>query len=229
MENKIFMVKKNFDRVLLDNIDLEEKFESFVYNVEDRKTVSLMLKEINTIHKTEYFYLSELLFEKAIAIGDIILKYIWEIKSVSTKAYLVPLILVDKKIKNKDSIFLELYKEFKNSNEYISLPGCPSPAHIYVRYDNAFSSISIKNVVDEIVLLLSCPRDAFYLPLTLQKLSKAKNKDVYQLLCKYSSANNLCAEDFNLPVYSNGLYYPSYEYMKNQLVSISNMFLKHYK
>ena len=222
------MVKK-IDRVLLDNIESEEKFESFIYNIEDKKIVSLMLKEINETHNKQYCYLSELLFEKTMAMGDIVLKYIWKIKSVSTKGYLVPLILVDKKIENKDSIFLELYKEFKNSDEYISLPGCPAPAHIYVRYDNAFSSIPLKNVVDDIVLLLNNPRDAFYLPLTLQKLSKKKNKDVYQLLCKYSSANNLCAEDFDLPICSNEQYYPSYEHMKNQLVDISNMFLKYYK
>lgn len=222
------MVKRLYNRILIDNINLEKKFERYVYNIHDKKIISLMLEDINTIHNMSYSYLAELLFAHPKSVADIIYKYIWEIQSLSTKAYLVPLILVDKKAKNKDLILLKLYKEFRNSTEYIALPGKPAPSHIYVRYDNAFSSISLKNIISEIVSLLQEPRCAFYLPLTMQKLSKAQNPEVYELLQKYLNASELNPSDFNLPIHTDEECYPSYDYMKNQLANMSKMFLEYY-
>ena len=222
------MVKRLYNRILEDDINLEKKFERYVYNIHDKKIISSMLEDINTIHDMSYSYLAELLFAHPKSVADIICKYIWEIESLSTKAYLVPLILADKKAKNKDLIFLKLYMEFRNSPEYIALPGQPAPAHIYVRYDNAFSSISLKNIISEIVSLLQEPRSAFYLPLTMRKLSKAQNAEVYKLLQKYLNASELNPTDFNLPIHTDEEYYPPYDFMKNQLVDLSRMFLKYY-
>ena len=227
MGNKKTMVKRLYNRILVDDINLEKKFERYVHNIHDKKIISLMLEDINTIHNMSYSYLAELLFAHPKSIADIICKYIWEIQSLSTKAYLVPLILADKKVKNKDLIFLKLYMEFRNSPEYIAPPGKPAPAHIYVRYDNAFSSISLKNIISEIVSLLQEPRNAFYLPLTMQKLSKAQNAEVYKLLQKYLNASELNPSDFNLPIHTEE-YYPPYDFMKKQLVEMSQMFLKYY-
>ena len=87
---------------------------------------------------------------------------------------------------------------FKSSDEYISAPNKPTPAHIYVRYDNAFNSLKPRKIKNELIKLAYNPRDAFYLPLTIRMLASWKLPELKELLISFLCDTNIKLQDIDL-------------------------------
>lgn len=215
-----------YDKVLFDSIQSEKSGEDYCCFGEDRELLNELLAEINRAVGTKFRYLAELDNLTVKGSGVIVAKYIERLSSESVRAYLIPQIVCDKPT-DCDKLILSLYRHFKESAEYISVPGEPSPAHIYVRYDNAFKDLKPKRIKDELAALVSAPRDAFYLPLTVRMLASWKIPELERLLIRYSESDNIAAAEIGLHEYDDGRK-PSLEFIKSQLRFSGIQGLKYY-
>ncbi len=125
-------------------------------------------------------------------------KYINRFQSESVRCYLIPQIVSDR-VKDCERLAFELYVHFKNSKEYISSPGEPSPAHIYVRYDNAFKALKLKRMKHEPTGVVSNPRDAFYLTLTVRMLASWKIPELEQICFYFLDGSCITNDSLGLP------------------------------
>jgi len=134
----------------------------------------MMFGEINCCFGTNFHYLAEIDRFNIHGSGEIMAKYISSFPSETVRGFLIPQIVADR-LKDADKLILQLYLHFKNSDEYIAKPEEPSPAHIYVRYDNAFKSLKPKRLQNELLKPAHDPRNAFYLPFTMRMLASWKS------------------------------------------------------
>ena len=215
-----------YNKILDDCIEREKAGSDYFYETNDKQVLRDMCQEINESLGTSIQYLAEIDALDIKNSGHIMAKYINKFSSETVKSFLVPQMVSDK-IENCDMIVLQLYKDFKVSNEYISPPGKPAPAHIYVRYDNAFRRLRSKRIKSELLELLSNPRDAFYLPFTIKMLASWKVAELKNLLISYSKANSLTANDFGFLQNTND-YFPSLSFMKRELRLSAIACLKYY-
>ena len=184
-----------------------------------------LLKEINRYAGTNFHYLAELDAFDIHGTGNIVAKYITEFSSEGVKGYLVPQMVADK-IKDCDRLVLQLYMHFRASDEYIAKPGEPAPAHIYVRYDNAFRRLKPKRFAKDLIALAHNPRDAFYLPFTMRMLASWKIPEMRDILLSYSANDSFSAQDVG--IYDSEPYFPSFEFMKRELTFTAIDGLKYY-
>lgn len=164
---------------------------------EDRAILLKMMDAINSAKGTSIRYLAELDAFHILGAGDIIANYIDRFSSESVKAYLIPQLVLDK-VRDCDKIILRLYLQFQKSNEYLPLIGKPAPSHIYVRYDNAFRSLKSKRIAYNLLDIVSSPRDAFYLPLTVKMLASWKMPELKKVLLTYSAPNGVSMQDVGI-------------------------------
>lgn len=183
-----------YNRIILDSIEREKTGTDYILNDEDRKTLAELCKEINEYAGTDIQYLAELEALNIHGSGTIIAKYISKFSSETSRGYLIPQLVSDK-IKDCDKLVLQLYLHFKASDEYISKPGTPSPAHIYVRYDNAFRKLKPKRLKADLMKLAKNHLDVFYLPLTMRMLASWKVPELEEILLFYLSDNNITEKD----------------------------------
>ncbi len=202
-------------KVLNDAIEREKAGTDYMYPAEDRPILREMLGEINAQCGTNIQYLAELDAYHVIGAGNIIVNYIEQFSSESVRAYLIPQLLLDK-IKDCDKLVLHMYLHFRDSKEYIAAPGKPAPAHIYVRYDNAFRKLKSKRIVPDILRILVSPRDAFYLPLTAKMLASWKVPELKQILLNYLAPNAVSMHDVGL-CEDGQIYFPSFSDICNEL------------
>ena len=135
--------------------------------------------------------------------------------------------MVEDRVKNCDKLLLQLYKHFEASPAYISGVGKPAPAHIYARYDNAFRRLKSKAIKDELTELVSNPRNAFYLPLTIRMLASWKIPRIKDLLIQHLSGIGMSASDVGLK--GNGeAYFPPLSGIKRELRFTALAGLKYY-
>lgn len=215
------------DNVLLSkNIENELHYRDFVFNDADKHLVHKMLYEINALGYN-FQYLAELDAYKVPGSGRIILKFIHQFISEATRAYLLPQLVLDR-IENCDETLVQLYLHFKASEEYISKPGKPAPAHIYVRYDNGFSKLKSKKIEKNLLELARYPRDAFYLPFTMRMLAKWKAPEMLDLLMEYLDGSNITLQSLGMEETVDSVYYPPIQFIKRELVFTAIDGLTHY-
>ena len=215
-----------YGKVLMSFIEREKKGLDYIYPKADKKVLRKLLKEINRYAGTNFHYLAELDAFDIHGTGNIVAKYITEFSSEGVKGYLVPQMVADK-IKDCDRLVLQLYMHFRSSDEYIAKPGEPAPAHIYVRYDNAFRRLKPKRFAKDLIALAHNPRDAFYLPLTMRMLASWKIPEMRDILLSYSANNSFSAQDVGI-YDSEKPYFPSFEFMKRELTFTAIDGLKYY-
>lgn len=215
-----------YNAILADAIKNEIAFKDLIFNKKDKNTLQKMLKEINNNNFTNYNFLAEIIYGSYKNTGSIIKKYISEFISQGTRGYLSLAMASD--VKDCDRLLLDLYMDFKHSNEYISSSNQPSSAYIYVRYDNAFLKQKSKRIKTELFHLISNPRDAFYLPLTVKMLSSWKMKEMKPLLLTYLNSKIIKPNELNFSQNNNKNYYPTYDFIIKQLQLNSINCLKYY-
>lgn len=217
------MVKKD---TLLDlSIKREIARTDFVFNDKDNEVAQEMIREINALGY-DFHYLAEIESYKIPGSGNIILKYINKFSEEATRAYMIAQMVSDR-IQDCGKVVLQLYLHFKSSSAYISKPGTPSPAHIYVRYDNAFNALKPKKLKDELLRLAFNPRDAFYLPLTMRMLASWRLPALKNLLISYLNDSTVTAQSVGI-YEGDGIFYPSLESIKHELKFTAIDGLKYY-
>lgn len=205
-----------YSKILLASIEREKNGTDYVCPEADKVLLQELFDEINSCTGTNFRTLAELDAFRIPGSGNIITKYIAGFTSETVKGYLIPQIVADKVV-DCDKQILQLYRHFKSSDEYISKPGCPAPAHIYVRYDNAFRKLKPKRLAKDLVELASHPRDAFYLPFTMRMLASWRLPEMFDLLIRYSSCDELTAHDVGIYDGSDVPFYPPLEFIKREL------------
>ena len=212
-------------KLLFDSIEREKAGIEYPCSDADRELLVEIFREIRNSLNISVHYLSEIDAFKIPGSGEIIAHYINRFSSESIKAVFIPQLVLDK-IKDCDKILLQLYLNFKESGEYISIGGVPAPAHIYVRYDNAFRSLKPKRLKDDLIKLAYCPRDVVYLPLTMNMLASWKIQELNDVFLRYSSDANIT--HYDVAMNENDFFSPPFSYMKRELRLISILALKNY-
>lgn len=206
---------RSYPKPLLDRIEREKKGIDFVYSEEDRKILDQLFDELNSLMGTDYQYLAELDAFEIKDSAEIIARYITAFSSESVRGYLIPN-LATGKVKDCDRLVLQMYRNFKESDMYISKPGLPAPAHIYVRYDNAICTLKPKRLCGDLISLARCPRDAFYLPRSMRMLASWKEPELLEILLQYVANDGVNATDVGL-IDKNANSYPSIEFIMREL------------
>lgn len=215
-----------YNNVLNELISREIAGIDYLCPNEDRNTLLDLFKEINFKCNTNIKYLAELDTFHISGAGEIVACYIDKFTSQSIKAYLIPHLIFDK-IKDCDMIILKMYENFRQSAEFVSKPGDSSPTHISSRYDGAFYKMKSKRIINELVDVVSCPRDAFYLPLTIKMLASWRIPELKNILLYYLKPDAILMEDVGL--YSdNQTYFPSFSYIRNEIIFTAINDLKYY-
>lgn len=205
-----------YSKILLELIEREKSGAEYICPEADRPLLGELLREINRQAGTSLRYLAELDAFNIPGAGEIAARYIEGFSSESVRGYLIPQIAAGR-VADSDRQILRLYLHFKASDEYISKPGCPAPAHIYVRYDNAFRKLRPKRLAKDLVELVRHPRDAFYLPLTTRMLASWRLPEMFDLLIRYSSGDGFTASDVGLRDGGGAPFYPPLEFMRREL------------
>lgn len=214
------------EKVLNDLIEREITGADCAYAGEDRTILIDMMDTINSQKGTNIRSLVELDTFHILGAGEIIVNYVDCFSSETVKAYLISHLVLDR-VTDCDKIILQLYLRFRKSKEYISPPGKPAPSHIYVRYDNAFRNMKSKRIADALLDVVSSPRDAFYLPLTVGMLASWKLPKLKEILLRYSVPNNILVQDIGIE--GNGEpYFPPFAFISKELRFSAINGLKHY-
>ena len=204
-----------YNKILLDNIDREKKGIDYVIQESDKKIFAEMIDKINEHCGTDFHYLAEIDAFNIPKSGAIMVQYLDRFQSETIRGYLIPQIVSDR-VENCAAIVLLSYLHFKSSDEYISSPGQPAPADIYVRYDNAFRRLKPKRIKTELLALAYNPRDAFYLPFTMRMLASWKMPDLEAVFTSYMDSPSITAESVGLPEQSEN-YYPPLSFIRREL------------
>lgn len=216
----------NYSKVVIDSIEREKRGIDYIYPKADKELLHQLLEDINSYAGTNFQYLAELDAFNIHGVGSIVAKYITEFSSEGVKGYLIPQVVSDK-TKDCDKLILQLYMHFRSSDEYIAKPGEPAPAHIYVRYDNAFRTLKPKRLAKELIGLAHSPRDAYYLPFTMRMLASWRMSEMKDILLSYSTDDSFSARDVG--IYDDGQpYFPSLESMRRELTFTAINGLKYY-
>lgn len=217
---------QNYSKVLIACIEREKNGLGYICPKADKELLHKLLDDINRYAGTDYHYLAELAAFNIPGAGSIVAKYITEFSSEGVKGYLIPQMVSDK-IKDCDTLVFQLYMQFRSSDEYIAKPGEPAPAHIYVRYDNAFRRLKPKRLAKDLMQLAHSPRDAFYLPFTMRMLASWKIPEMKDLLLSYCAKDSFSAHDVG--IYDDKQqYFPPLEFMKRELTFTAIHGLKYY-
>lgn len=214
-----------YNKVLLDNIEKEKAGIDYIYSVEDKSVLEELFNEIKTCTGVSISYLAEIDAFAINGAGQIMAKYITRISSDSVRCFLIPQIVSDK-VPNCSQILLQLYHNFRESNEYIAKNAAPAPCHIYARFDNAFAKLKSKKMKMDLLDVVKNPRDAFYLPFTTKMLASWKMPELKEILIKYSRKDNITAKEVGID--GRGEYTPSYDTIKRELRFIAIDGLRYY-
>lgn len=213
-----------YGKVLESMIEAEKSGRAYVCLNEDRKLFRKMLCEIRQSTGVDVRYLVEIDSFHIPGAGEVIARYITQFSSEGVKGYLITSLVADK-VKDCDKLILQLYEGFRRSGEYISAPGAPAPAYIYVRYDNAFKRLRPKRLAKELTELAHDPRDAFYLPFTMRMLASWKLPEMESLLKGYLNSDALTADE--LGIYSDDIC-PKIDVIRRELKFTGIAGLKYY-
>ena len=214
--NRVIWMMSKYGVLLKDAIQDERKQRDYQYGKHDKALLKQMLKEVNKSLSVNLHYLAEIDHLNVNGAGEIYARYISDFESESVRAYLVPQIAMDR-VPNAASLLYELYLHFQSSDDYIAYGGDPAPAHIYARYDNAFSRLKPKKLRRQMTDLVSDPRNAFYLPFTTRMVASWKDMSFMETLLRYLDSSNLNAKDFGIAEGHEGDCCPSLSFMQYEL------------
>lgn len=215
-----------YSALLLDSIRKEKAGTEYFCPEENRELLAELLADINQYAGTDFHYLAELDAFHISGAGRIIANYIERFSSESVKGYLIPTLVADK-IPECDKLILQLYSGFRLSDEYIAVPGAAAPAHIYIRYDNAFKMLCPKRLSKELIELAHSPRDAFYLPFTMRMLASWKLPEMKHILLSYAMSDSITPQDVGI-CDDGKKYLPSPDFIKRELKFTAIEGLKNY-
>lgn len=210
----------------MDAIEGEKRNRNYVYSDNDKNTLKKMCDEINSSCGTNIHYLAEIDFYNISGSGSIMVRYLDQFQSESVRCFLIPQLVSDK-VDNCADIVYNSYIHFKESDEYISGPGEPAPAHIYVRYDNAFRKLKPKKRKMELAALANNPRDVCYLPFTMNMLASWKIPGLEQLFIQYLDVSAFSNDKLGLPEQDEN-YYPPSSFIRRQLQFTAIECLRYY-
>lgn len=214
------------NKILFDRIEKERSGMDYYHSEEDNLTLARMLEEINSYCGTDIHYLAEIATYDIRGAGAIMAKYLDLYQSETIRGYIIPQLVSDN-IADCAEIVLRAYLHFKNSDEYVSKIAKPSPAHIYTRYDNALKKLQPKKLKNELLLLASNPRDAYYLPFTMRMMASWKMPQMENLLYLYMDGNNISAESVGLCMPSQNAF-PALSTIRRELRFLAIEGLKHF-
>lgn len=214
------------DVLLKDSIKAEKAGKEFIINKNDKNLIYQLLKELRKKTNVNYKYLSEIAYYKVEGAGEVVEKYIREFEDEEIKAALVHH-LVDDHISEAAELILNLYLGFRSSNRFVSQPEVSAPLSITTNYDNAFWRLKPKKLRQQLFDIISNPRDAYYLPLTVGMLASWKVDGLDTLLLRYLSNGGITREELGLVDISKA-YYPSYEDISRELIFTALSCLKYY-
>jgi len=184
-----------YNRVLIDTIEREKSEKAFVSTVEDKKVLSDMLLEINHIFGKDFHYFAELDVFYIKGAGNIVRKYIELFPSEVPKAVLLRQMYLDK-INECDKLILELYLSFRKKRDSFLVDQDNILAYVSVCYDNAFWKMKSKRIQNSLFELLKEPLDAYFLPLTMEMLTR-KIPDLMQGILINYIKNPVSSERIN--------------------------------
>ena len=173
-----------FNYLLKDAIRDEKEGVDYACSHHDRVLLNEMFKEINSSFNININYLAEMDKFYIKGSSEIIVKYLPKFSSHMVKACLSPQ-LVNDKIENCDTILLDLYLSFKNSNEYINEKTQLSPSYICVVHDNNFLKLKPKKIKQDLLRLIYDPIDRSNLPLTAQMLASWRLPELEDLFISH--------------------------------------------
>jgi len=217
------MHKNNF---LLD-LAIEDEITgvSYIKNNYDKQLLKQLFFEINSQNHSNFRYVAQLDLLKIENINHIIIKYIYEFNSEHIRVILLKQLFYGDDFQKED-IAIKCYDTFKNSKEYISDIGEPSPSIICIIYDNLFSNFSSKTEKMKLLHIIKNPRDAYYLPLTLKMMSQLKIEEVKVFLLKFLNPTSITKSIGSK--YNDDKYDPSLSSIKHQLLLSAIELLKYY-
>lgn len=188
------MFDRNTDKntILLALAIEDEKAESSCSDA-DKARLQELLNEVNAAVGTDFHYLSELEHYAIRGIGEIVARHIYSFESETIRSYLIHQLTCNR-VENCGRLLYDLYMHFKASDEYISRAGKPSPVHFYIRYDNEFRRLKPKRLKTELYALVHNPRDAFYLPFTLEMVASWKIDGMEELLFSFLNGEAITDE-----------------------------------
>lgn len=198
--------------LLRANIEAEKNGTGYICPEEDKPLRQALLDEVNKFAGTDFHYLAELDAFNIHGAGDIMARYITRFTSEFIRSYLVPQLVSDK-IKDCDKLVLQLYRHFRSSDVCFIRPGHPTPAEIYLTYDNALRRLKPKRLAKDLVEIVRCPWDAFQLAFTVRMLASWKIPEMKDILIACSSPENIPAQDLGEKPDS-----PRVEAIKRQLI-----------
>jgi hypothetical protein len=219
------MSNSNQSLLLQYYIEQEKENNAFCVSSHDREVLNLLLAEINETTDVDFHYLAELEACSVKGAGEIVKKYIADFDSEYVRSYLLHH-LVNDRITDCDKLIYQLYLHFKSSDLYIPSIGQTSNLAIRIRYDNTFRKLKPKRLKTALKSLAFNPRDAFYLPFTMQMLASWRLSDLEQLFISYMDAANITSQSIGLPEHSDD-YHPSLSYIRRQLKFTSIYSLKY--
>ena len=197
-----------------------------MYSQADRIVLTEMLNLINQRLGSNIYYLAELIAYKITGVSDIVKSYIYKFDSQAVRAYLLPLLIADRPLDCGEMVF-QLYLCFRESKEYIASQGMPAPASIYTRYDNAFRELKSKRLQSRLVDILSNPRDAYYLPLTIRMVASWSPNEFCDILQKYALGSSFTAKEVGI-LCDDCSYFPSFSTMVREVQLSAIACLKYY-
>ena len=216
---------KVYPKMLQASIENEKKGIEYDYNHNDGLVLAEMTSEIKSTLGYNIRYLAEIDAYNLKGAGTIMAKYFDRFESEGVRAYILPQIIEDK-VKESFDIARRGYISFKNSSYYISGIGETAPAYIYVRYDNSFKRLKPKKNKNQLMELITSPRDAFYLTFTVGMLASWKVENIEPLLLQYFHSDKISAEELGINDYDE--YYPSVSYIRDSLRYIAIDGLRYY-
>ncbi len=216
-----------YGAVLKYLIEKEIAGTDYRYSPADRAVLDEMVKEIKQECGVSVYYLAELDSFEIPGAGNIVAKYFPRFESESVRAFLLPHVVADK-IADCDEFVYQWYVHFMNSDAYISPPGAPAPAHIYVRYDNMFRHLRSRKLKKRLTELVLLPRNAHYLPLTTYVLASWKVPELKDALIRYASGKDVTPEEVG--IYDVNLtWYPPFDFILRELRFVGIKGLRFYR
>ena len=207
-------------------IDQEIKDGGCFASASDKAAFDAFLDDLNGQLGTDFHYLAEIDRCRIPGSGAIVAKHIHNIMSETARSYMMWQMAGDR-IPGCGELLYEMYLHFKASGEYIAEKGAPSPAHIYVRYDNAFRTLRPRRLKAKLLQLAYCPRDAYYLPFSMRMLASWRLPECRDLLIGWLRREPATHEAVGLPQDDSG-YAPTLQTIRRDLKFTALAGLKYY-
>ena len=215
------------EKIIKENIEREKAGLDYYYEPNDRLLLDKMFREINEKLGTNIHYLAEVDAYNIHGAGEIMGRYFNLFYSDSIRAYLIPQLVTDK-IPRCAEIALDAYLAFRSTSNRYFIPGGPSNAYIYVRYDNAFFRLKPKHIKNELVKLARDPMDAANLPMTMKMLASWRIPEIKNILLSYLDYEQVPPEAFGIYDISRPENVNLLQYYRRDLLFCAIFGLKYY-